>query len=85
MVHDVALKLGEIERGEAPRPANVRSPEAFFLERHPNFPSLRSVLPESAGYEIFGSMAVHAGRTRPHALIYLDREIGKLEEKWGLR
>jgi hypothetical protein len=85
MVYDVTLKLDEIERGEAARPANVRSPEAFLLEMHRDFPSLMPLLPESAQYEIFGSMTVHAGRTRPHALIYLDREIGKIEEKWGLR
>jgi hypothetical protein len=85
MVHDITLKLDEIERGEASRPANVRSPEAFFLERHPDFPSLMSVLPDSAQYEIFGSMTIHAGRTLPHALICLIDEIGKIEEKWGLR
>jgi hypothetical protein len=85
MVHDVALEVNKIERGEIPRPSNVRSAEAYFLEQHPNFSSLMSVLPESAGYEIFGSMTFHAGRTRPHALIYLDSEIGKIEEKWGLR
>jgi hypothetical protein len=85
MVHEVALKVYKIEQGECPRPSNVRSPDAFLLEMHPDFPSLMSVLPESAQYEIFGSMTIHAGRTRPHALIYLDREIGKLEEKWGLR
>jgi hypothetical protein len=85
MVHDVALKVNKIEQGEDARPANVRSPEAFLLEMHRDFPSLMPLLPESAQYEIFGSMTVHAGRTRPHALIYLDREIGKIEEKWGLR
>jgi hypothetical protein len=85
MVYDVTLKLDEIERGEATRPANVRSPEAFLLERHPDFPSLMPLLPDSAQYEIFGSMTVHAGRTIPHALIYLTDEISKIEEKWGLR
>src|SRR5688500_13489189 len=53
-LHDVTLKLDELGRGEAPRPANARSPEAFFLEKHPDFPSLMSVLPKSATYEIFG-------------------------------
>jgi hypothetical protein len=85
MVHEVTLKLDEIERGESSRPAHVRSPEAFFLERHPDFSSLRPLLPPSALYEIFGSMTIHAGRTLPHALIYLTDEIGKIEEKWGLR
>ena len=85
MVHDVALQVNKIETGEIPRPSNVRSVEAFLLDQHQDFPSLMSVLPESAGYEIFGSLTVHAGRSRPHALIYLDREIGKLEDKWGLR
>jgi hypothetical protein len=85
MIHDVTLQLAKIERGEAPRPANVRSPEAFFLEQHPDFSSLKPLLPQSALYEIFGAMTVHAGRTLPHALIYLTDEIGKIEEKWGLR
>ena len=85
MVHEVALKVYKTEQGEDPRPSNVRFPEAFLLEMHPDFASLMSVLPDSAEHEIFGSMTIHAGRTRPHALIYLDREIGKLEEKWGLR
>jgi hypothetical protein len=85
MIHDVTLQLAKIERGEAPRPANVRSPEAFFLEQHPDFSSLKPLLPQSALYEIFGAMMVHAGRTLPHALIYLTDEIGKIEEKWGLR
>jgi hypothetical protein len=85
MIHDVTLKLAEIERGEVPRPTHVRSPEAFFLEQHPDFISLKPLLPQSALYEIFGAMTVHAGRTLPHALIYLTDEIGKIEEKWGLR
>jgi hypothetical protein len=72
MLHDVTLKLDEIKRGEAPRPANARSPEAFFLEKHPDFPSLMSVLPKGEPYEIFGSMTIHVGRTLPHALIYLE-------------
>lgn len=84
MIHDITLKLDEIERREAPRPAHVRSPEAFFLERHPDFSSLMSLLPQSAQYEIFGSITIHVGRTLPHALIYLIDEIGKIEEKWGL-
>jgi hypothetical protein len=85
MVHDVALQVNKIETGEIPRPSNVRSVEAFLLDQHQDFPSLMSVLPESAGYEIFGSMTFHAGRTRPHALIYLDSEISKIEDKWGLK
>jgi hypothetical protein len=85
MVYDVTLKLDEIERGEAARPSNVRSPEAFLLERHPEFPRLMPLLPDSAQDEIFGSMTVHAGRTIPHALIPLTDEISKIGEKWGLR
>jgi hypothetical protein len=85
MIHDVTLKLAEIERGEVPRPAHVRSPVAFLLEQHPDFTSLKPLLPQSALYEIFGAMTVHVGRTLPHTLIYLIDEIGKIEEKSGLR
>jgi len=85
MVREVALKLDEIQRGESPPITGVRSPVAYLLERHPDFSSLRSLLPKIALAEIHVGMTFIAGPTIDSKLIRLYDEIDDIEKEWGLR
>jgi len=84
MVHEVALRLDEIQSGESPPITGVRSPVAYLLDRHPDFPSLKPRLLPSVKAEIYGGMTIIAGATIDSRLIPLIDEIARIENEWGL-
>jgi hypothetical protein len=85
MAQTVILKLDKIQRGECPPITGVRSPVAYLLERENDFSSLKPLLPPSVVGEIYAGMTFITGPTIDSKLVRLIDEIGKIEEKWGLR
>ena len=85
MAHEVIIELDKIQRGEAPPITGVRSPAAFLLDRHRDFPSLKPLLPPPAIAQIYVGMTIVMRSTIDSKLVRLIDEIGKIEEKWGLR
>ena len=85
MVHEITLKLDEIQRGESPPITGVRSSVAYLLDRHADFASLKPLLSPSAVGEIYVGMTIIAGPTIDSKLVRLIDEIASIEKEWGLR